>query len=73
MTFYADNFQITDDRGIAYTADPSHPWVVGPGAEQQVTVGMSTAIALGHGPLRVEFTIVYGGPGDIAVTGVPSF
>ncbi len=73
MTFYAESFQITDDRGLVYSADPSHTWVVGPGAKQQVTVAMKTAIALGHGPLRVEFTIVYGGPGDIAVTGVPSF
>ena len=83
ITFYAQEFQITDNRGNPYKADAfqsgpagafqSGPANVGPGAEQQVIVAMNTAITLGHGPLRVEFTFVYGGPDDIAVTGVPSF
>lgn len=69
-------FRLSDRNGTVYEAKPfGNDWSeeVGPGGDQTGTITLQKPVALGHGPLRAEFTHVYGsGVNSIAVTAIAS-
>lgn len=79
LTLASDDFLLTDARGATYEGVHSFggPWEedIGSGATRVGTITLTRPVKLGRGPLRAEFTVVYGFDAviySIAVTGIPS-
>jgi hypothetical protein len=71
------SFVLTDAQGTTYQAkwfDGEWREQIGPGATQVGTIVLAKAVGLGRGPLRAEFTEVFGDAGldSIAVTNITS-
>ncbi|MFD8725628.1 serine/threonine-protein kinase [Streptomyces sp. NPDC059629] len=78
VSLFASYFALTDKAGHQYKSNwSSVHWQgdIGPGALEVGTIELEERVPLASGPLRAEFTLIYGyglGGGSIAVTGIPT-